>query len=107
MSRQCFVATSHQTFPTNITLEGSGRGSFRNCRSLSLARLLFFKQRVYFLPHRFIHLDEWRPGALETFAGNFLRGVKTHFAAAGDFARRVVEHIGRALPLIVTTRTRR
>ena len=46
--------------------------------------------------HAFIHLDERRPGAFETFAGNFLRRVNAQLAAAGDFARRVVEHVGRA-----------
>ena len=51
---------------------------------------------INFLFHRLIHLDERRPGAFETFAGNFLRRVKTHFAAAGDFAGRVVKHVGRA-----------
>ena len=32
----------------------------------------------------------------ETFARNFLRRVNAEFAAAGDFARGVVEHVGRA-----------
>ena len=51
---------------------------------------------INFLFHRLIHLDERRPGAFETFAGNFLRRVKTHFAANGDFAGGVVKHVGRA-----------
>ena len=46
--------------------------------------------------HRRIHLDERRPGAFETFAGNFLRRINAEFAATGDFARGVVEHVGRA-----------
>ena len=46
--------------------------------------------------HRRIHLDERRLGALEVFAGEFLRRVNAEFAAAGDFAGGVVEHVGRA-----------
>ena len=34
------------------------------------------KKRINFRLHGFIPLDERRPGALETFAGNFLRRVK-------------------------------
>jgi hypothetical protein len=34
----------------------------------------------------FIPANEWRPGAFEAFAGEFLRGVKAEFAAKGDFA---------------------
>ncbi len=47
--------------------------------------------------HRGIHLDERRPGAFEAFAGEFLRRVEAEFAAAGDFTRRVVEHVRQAL----------
>ena len=36
--------------------------------------------------HRFIHLDQRRPGAFETFAGNFLGRVRFHFF----FARRFI-----------------
>ncbi len=54
------------------------------------------KRQINFLPHDFIHLDERRPGAFETFARNFLRCVDAEFAAAGDFAGGVVEHVGRA-----------
>ncbi len=50
----------------------------------------------HFRLHRGIHLDERRPGAFETFARDFLRRVDAEFAAAGDFARGVVEHVGRA-----------
>ena len=46
--------------------------------------------------HSFIHLDERRPGAFEAFAGEFLRRINAEFAAAGDFAGGVVEHLGRA-----------
>jgi hypothetical protein len=34
--------------------------------------------------HRRIHLDQRRPGALETFDENFLRRINAEFAAAGD-----------------------
>ena len=43
-----------------------------------------------------VHLDERRPGALEVFAGEFLRRINAEFAADGDFAPGVVEHVGRA-----------
>ena len=46
--------------------------------------------------HRRIHLDERWPGAFEAFAGEFLRRVDAEFAAAGDFAGGVVEHVGPA-----------
>ena len=52
----------------------------------------FFHLRL----HVFIHLDERRPGAFETFAGEFLRRVDAEFAAAGDFAGGVIQHVGRA-----------
>ena len=48
------------------------------------------KQGIYFCLHRFIHLDERRPGAFETFAGNFLGRVDVYFA------RRLIERVGRA-----------
>ena len=35
-------------------------------------------------------------GHLKAFAGEFLRRVDAEFAADGDFAGGVVEHIGRA-----------
>ena len=41
--------------------------------------------------HGFIHFDKRWPGALETFAGKFLRRIYGEFAAAGDFAGGVVE----------------
>ncbi len=44
--------------------------------------------------HLGIHFDERRPRAFETFAGQFFRRVDTQFAADGDFARRMVEHVG-------------
>ncbi len=56
----------------------------------------FINKRINFRLHRLIHLDERRPRAFETFAGNFLCRVNAELAAAGDFARRVVEHVGRA-----------
>ncbi|MBI5774105.1 MAG: hypothetical protein HZA89_10230 [Verrucomicrobia bacterium] len=34
--------------------------------------------------------------AFEAFARNYLRRIKAEFAAAGDFAGGVVEHVGRA-----------
>src|SRR5438876_11208543 len=40
--------------------------------------------------HPWVHLDEWRPGPVETFAGQFLRCVDTDFGADGHGARRVV-----------------
>ena len=61
----------------------------------------FFHLRL----HRFIHLDQRWPGAFETFAGNFLRRVNAQLAAAGDFARRVVEHVGRAFGESLRTAT--
>ena len=57
---------------------------------------LTFETLFHLRLHTFIHLDERRPGAFETFAGNFLRRVNAQLAAAGDFARRMVEHVGRA-----------
>jgi len=40
-----------------------------------------FEQRVNFLSRGFIHFDERRPGAFETFARNFLRRVDAEFVA--------------------------
>ena len=57
---------------------------------------LFAKQRLNFVANFFAHLDQGWPFALETFARHFLRRIDAEFAAAGDFARRVVEHVGRA-----------
>ena len=54
------------------------------------------EQRINFLSHIFIHLDERRPGAFEAFARNLLRGVDAEFAAHRDLARGVVEHVGGA-----------
>jgi len=54
------------------------------------------EQRVNFLSDVFIHFNQRRPGAFEAFAGNFLRRVYAEFAADGDFAGGVVEHVGRA-----------
>jgi len=45
---------------------------------------------------RFIRFDERRPRAFEAFAGQFLRRINAEFAAAGDFAGGVVEHVGSA-----------
>jgi hypothetical protein len=36
--------------------------------------------------HAFVHLDERRPGAFETFARQFLRRINAEFAADGDLA---------------------
>ena len=63
---------------------------------VSALKNLFFKQPVNLSADFIAHFNQRRPGAFESFAGNFLRGVKTHFAAAGDFARGVVEHVRRA-----------
>jgi hypothetical protein len=49
----------------------------------------WFEPHINFLLHRCIHLDERRPRAFETFAGNFLRRVKAALAAAGNCARRM------------------
>ena len=46
--------------------------------------------------HRAIHLDELRPGAFETFAGESLRSINAELAAKGDSAGGVVERVGRA-----------
>ena len=60
-------------------------------------RLTAFSHELFHLRlHRGIHLDQRRPGAFEAFAGNFLRRINAKFAAAGDFAGGVVEHVGRA-----------
>jgi len=56
--------------------------------------ILFVEQRIHSLSHGLIHLDERRPGAFEAFAGESFRRINAKFAAAGDFARRVVEHVG-------------
>ena len=56
-----------------------------------------FAEKLFHLRlHRFIHANQRRPGAFETFARNFLRRVNAELAADGDFAGRVVEHVGRA-----------
>ena len=55
--------------------------------------MLLAKELFHSRLHAFIHLDERRPGAFETFARQFLRRVETLFAPDGDFARRVVEHV--------------
>ena len=68
-------------------------GAYAFSQSLSPA---FPNRELIFAFTAVIHLDQRRPGALETFAGNFLRRVNAQLAAAGDFARRVVEHVGRA-----------
>src|SRR2546425_13131131 len=62
----------------------------------SSRRLLGFDWFLHFRLHRGIHLDERWPGAFEAFARQFLRRVNAEFAAAGDFAGGVVEHVGRA-----------
>jgi len=54
------------------------------------------KKFLHLRLHRSIHLDERRPGAFEAFAGVFLSRINAEFAAAGDFAGGVVEHVGRA-----------
>ena len=46
---------------------------------------LKFEQFFHLRLHRFIHLDERRPRAFETFAGNFLRRVQFHFFLARRF----------------------
>jgi hypothetical protein len=61
----------------------------------------FFHLRL----HRFIHLNQRRPGAFEAFAGNFLRRVNAEFAAAGDFARRMVKDAGGNLPMLKKRRS--
>ena len=53
------------------------------------------KQLLHLRLHRRVHLDEWRPGAFEAFALQFLRRINAEFAAAGDFTGGVVEHVGR------------
>jgi hypothetical protein len=45
------------------------------------------KQRVNLSPHFFAHINQRRPGAFESFAGEFLRRVNAQLAAAGDHAR--------------------
>lgn len=37
----------------------------------------------------FIHLDEWRPGAFETFAGEFLRRVNAELVTDGAFVELI------------------
>ena len=56
----------------------------------------FAKELFHLRLYRGIHLDERRPGAFEDFARQFLCRINAEFAAAGDFAGRVVEHVGRA-----------
>ena len=68
---------------------------------------LTFETLFHLRLHAFIHLDERepslsesfgltrRPVAFEGFAGKFLGRVNAEPAAAGDFAGRVVEDIGR------------
>jgi len=60
-------------------------------------RLTAFSHGLFHLRlHHFIHLDERRPGAFETFARNLLRRVDAGLAAAVGFDRGVVEQVGRA-----------
>src|SRR5262245_26311654 len=55
-----------------------------------------FEKLLHLRLHAFIHLDQWRPRAFEAFAGEFFRRINAQFAADGDFAGGVVEHIRRA-----------
>src|SRR6266852_7759944 len=54
------------------------------------------EELVDFLSDVFIHPDQWRPLAFETFAGKFRGGVDAEFAPGGELARRVIQHIGGA-----------
>ena len=47
------------------------------------AMIVFVNKRINFHLHRFIHLDERRPGAFETCAGNFLCRGSFHFFTSG------------------------
>src|SRR5713226_8032534 len=60
------------------------------CRSSTTEEL------VNFLSDVFIHPDQGRPFAFETFAGKFRGGVDAEFAPRGELARRVIQHVGRA-----------
>ena len=46
--------------------------------------------------HSCVHFDQRRPGTFEASAAKFLRRINAEFAADGNFARGVVEHVGRA-----------
>src|SRR5437773_7581522 len=71
-------------------------GLLGSSSSFRLSSKAIAKKLFHLRLHCRIHLDEWRPGAFETFAGEFLRRVYAEFAAAGDFAGGVVAHVGRA-----------
>ena len=72
---------------------------------VSALKNLFSEQPVNLSADFIAHFNQRRPRAFETFAGNFLRRVNAQLAAAGDFARRVVEHVGRAFGESLRTAT--
>ena len=78
-------------------MQATARGGVIQIDVQPVVEILFvgIKELFHLRLHAFIHLDERRPGAFETFTGNFLRRVNAQLAADGDFARRVVEHVGR------------
>jgi hypothetical protein len=77
----CFFDFSPQTNSKNFT--GNTSKNKTKCQWNFVSEILvsdavpasWLEQRINFLPHGIIHPDERRPGAFETFAGNFLRRV--------------------------------
>jgi hypothetical protein len=59
--------------------------------------LTALKQSLDLLSYVFAHLDQRRLGVFETFARQLFRRVYAEFAAAGDFASGMVDHVGRAI----------
>ncbi len=71
---------------------GSLPATVRMRRSeLALGRSSAVEELVNILFHRRIHLDQRRPGTVETFSWNFLHRVDAEFASSGDFARGVIK----------------
>src|ERR1035441_8431631 len=60
----------------------------------------WFEQGINFLPHAFIHLDQRRPGAFETFAGQYLRRVRFHFFLARRFTDCVAASASRSTGMV-------
>src|SRR6187455_2000955 len=76
---------------------------------MALRRSSAVEELVNSVFHVFAHFDLRRPGALEAFARQFLRRVNAEFAAAGDFAGGVIEHVDpdRDYPLSCVARAAR
>lgn len=82
-----------------LTESAVARRRFRRGRRNRHARArvlpkLFVVERINFLSHGFIHLDERRPRSFESFTGELARGVYSQLCSHRDFRGRMVQNIG-------------